>query len=256
MPLPLFVSSPELNGKATQIAGDYGFTIVESLPDDGHALVLTEQRLELHTLGKRAPGPVYVDFAGGGADWRRRHGGGRGQGVARACGLKGGATPHILDATAGLGRDAFVLASLGCHVDMIERSPVAAALLADGLARGRESPEIADIVGRMALYRGDAVTLLYHWDVERPDVIYLDPMFPEGKARSALSKKDMQAFQQVVGADQDADALLQPCREMALTRVAVKRPRHAPWLANEKPSFSLEGDSVRYDCYAAILNGK
>jgi 16S rRNA (guanine1516-N2)-methyltransferase len=255
MTLPLFVQTPERQADGNRLAAAFGFTRFDKLPDDGHALVLTETRLELRTLGKSAPGPVYVDFVAGGNDWRRRHGGGRGQGVARACGLKGGATPHVLDATAGLGRDAFVLAALGCRVDMIERSPVAAALLEDGLTRARASQEVADIAGRMSLYRGDTVTLLQHWDVERPDVIYLDPMFPEGKTKSALSKKEMQAFQHVIGADMDADALLAPAREMAISRVAVKRPRHAPWLAGEKPSFSIEGDSVRYDCYAAILKG-
>jgi 16S rRNA (guanine1516-N2)-methyltransferase len=85
-------------------------------------------------------------------------------------------------------------------------------------------------------------------------MVYLDPMFPETRQKSALSKKDMQAFQQVVGADADADALLAPARRLASVRVAVKRPRHAPPLAGEAPSYVLDGDSVRYDCYAASDN--
>ncbi|WP_265583952.1 class I SAM-dependent methyltransferase [Chitinimonas koreensis] len=190
-----------------------------------------------------------VDFAGGAAEWRRKHGGGRGQGVARACGLKGGATPRVLDATAGLGRDAFVLAALGCEVDLIERSPLAAALLEDGLARAALDAEVAAIAARMRLYRGGAAELLANWPGARPEVIYLDPMFPDTRRKSALSKKEMQAFQAVVGADLDADALLAPARALALERVAVKRPRHAPLLAGLTPAYSLEGDSVRFDVY-------
>ena len=251
MTLPLFPASADCADEARRLATTFGFDLVTALPESGHALVLTASQLALHTLGKGAPGPVTVDFVGGAADWRRKHGGGRGQGVARACGLKGGATPHVLDATAGLGRDAFVLASLGCRVDMIERSPVAAALLENGLQRARLSPEIGEIAARMQLHRGDAPSLLANWRGDRPEVVYLDPMFPETRSKSALSKKEMQAFQQVVGPDMDADALLAPARALASGRVVVKRPRHAPVLAGAQPSYSLEGDSVRFDCYAA-----
>jgi len=246
---PLFCSSSERHAHAQQLAAHYGFVLLDALPEQGHALVLDAHKLALCSLGKGAPGPVFVDFVGGAADWRRKHGGGRGQGVAKACGLKGGSTPHVLDATAGLGRDAFVLASLGCQVDMLERSPVAASLLADGLLRAQASDEVAAIASRMRLHHGMAGELMQAWTAARPEVIYLDPMFPETKTKSALSKKEMQTFQQVVGADADADALLLPARALATARVVVKRPRHAPLLAGAKPSYSLEGDSVRFDIY-------
>jgi 16S rRNA (guanine1516-N2)-methyltransferase len=254
MTFPIYQATAGRAEQFAQLVAEYGFSAIATLPDSGRVLVLTESRLELRTLGKGAPGPVFVDFAGGSADWRRKHGGGRGQGVAKACGLKGGATPHVLDATAGLGRDSFVLAALGCEVDMIERSPVAAAMLADGLARAAQEADVAAIAARMRLHKGDAATLLANWQGQRPAVVYLDPMFPETRQKTALSKKDMQAFQHVVGADEDADALLAPAQVLARDRVAVKRPRHARFLAGQKPSFSLEGDSVRYDCYAAIAN--
>ncbi|WP_374353916.1 class I SAM-dependent methyltransferase [Chitinimonas sp.] len=251
MTLAVYLADPARADDLAQLVTQYSFVQIAQLPESGHVLVLDAQRLSLHSCGRGAPGPVFVDFAGGASDWRRKHGGGRGQGVARACGLKGGATPHVLDATAGLGRDAFVLATLGCRVDMIERSPIAAALLEDGLKRARQSAELADIVGRMQLWHGDAAGLMQAWPASAPEVVYLDPMFPDTRQKSALSKKDMQAFQQVIGADIDADALLAPARALALGRVAVKRPRHAPYLADARPGFSLEGDSVRYDCYAA-----
>ncbi|GAB3258872.1 class I SAM-dependent methyltransferase [Chitinimonas naiadis] len=247
----MFCTTPARLPYAEALALRYGLMLVAALPEQGHALVLDESRLLLHTLGRGAPGPVGVDLAGGAADWRRKHGGGRGQGVAKACGLKGGATPRVMDATAGLGRDAFVLASLGCEVDMLERSPLAAALLEDGLLRGREDAGVAEIAARMRLHHGSAVATMQAWSGEQPEVIYLDPMFPETKTKSALSKKEMQAFQQVVGPDEDADVLLAPALALARSRVVVKRPRHAPLLAGVKPSYSLEGESVRFDCYIA-----
>jgi len=252
---PLYCADAACLEMARELAARYGFALVEALPASGHALVLDGQALLLHTLGKGAPGPVGVDLVGGASEWRRKHGGGRGQGVAKACGLKGGATPRVLDATAGLGRDAFVLASLGCEVDMLERSPVAAALLEDGLARARQGTEVAEIAARMRLHHGPAVAAMQGWNGPRPEVIYLDPMFPETRTKSALSKKEMQAFQQVVGPDEDADALLAPALALASSRVVVKRPRHAPLLAGFKPAYSLEGDSVRFDCYIAASSG-
>ncbi|MBV1775951.1 class I SAM-dependent methyltransferase [Burkholderiaceae bacterium DAT-1] len=248
MSLALF-PAPGFEDAAALIAARHGFAVLTALPDSGQALMLDTDGLAIHSFGKGAPGPVRVDFASGAAQWRRMHGGGRGQGVAKACGLKGGHTPHVLDGTAGLGRDAFVLASLGCRVDMVERSPVAAALLEDGLARAAQSAELAEIVARMTLHVDRTHDVLTQWTGERPEVVYLDPMFPDQHKKSALSKKDMQAFQQVVGPDEDADALLTPARALARDRVVVKRPRHAPFLDGVKPDFAYEGDSVRYDAY-------
>ena len=105
---------------------------------------------------KRFGKPLKVDFTAGKVAHRRQFGGGRGQLVAKACGLSGGITPSVVDATAGLGRDAFVLASLGAEVLMIERVPAIAALLEDGLTRARQHPETAEIAARMQLMPGDA----------------------------------------------------------------------------------------------------
>ncbi|WP_265575736.1 class I SAM-dependent methyltransferase [Chitinibacter fontanus] len=86
------------------------------------------------------------------------------------------------------------------------------------------------------------------------DVVYLDPMFPEPGKR-AKSKKEMAAFQTLIGGDEDADALLPPARQIALKRVTVKRPRHAPHLAGCKPDFALEGESTRFDGYLPLRAG-
>ncbi len=220
------------------------------------ALVLTDTRLELRKLDEPKLGAVYVDFVDGAVAHRRKFGGGRGQSIAKAVGLKSGAMPTVVDATAGLGRDAFVLASLGCKVTLIERSPVVAALLQDGLARAAQDPEIGSWVSeRMHLLQGPAVDNLLALS-ERPDVIYLDPMFPH-KQKSALVKKEMRVFQSLVGPDLDADALLPAALKMANKRVVVKRPAYAGWLNEHKPSMAIETKGNRFDVYvmAALVAG-
>lgn len=204
--------------------------------------------LQLVELMEQGPGPVRVDFIEGAAAHRRLHGGGSGQMIAKAVGIQQGVRPHVLDATAGLGRDAFVLATLGCTVEMIERQPLVAALLEDGLQRAALDTEVAPIVARMRLHCANAIDLLRAWIGEIPQVIYLDPMFPH-RDKSALVKKEMRLFRPLVGADLDAPALLEAALALASHRVVVKRPRKAPTVAGCKPGYALEGKSSRYDIY-------
>ena len=212
------------------------------------ALQVGENGLQLQQLGDQAPGPVRVDFVEGGAAHRRQFGGGSGQMIAMAVGIQPGFRPRVLDATAGLGRDAFVLATLGCAVSLCERQPLIAALLEDGLARGRQDVEVAPIVARMQLQQGDAIELMRTWPGEPPQVIYLDPMFPH-REKSALVKKEMRLFRPFVGDDLDAASLLAQALALASHRVVVKRPRKAPAIEGAKPGYSLEGKSSRYDIY-------
>ncbi|UPQ81680.1 class I SAM-dependent methyltransferase [Pseudomonas knackmussii] len=212
------------------------------------ALQLGEGGLQLQLLEPQAPGPVRVDFVEGGAAHRRQFGGGSGQMIAKAVGIQPGIRPSVLDATAGLGRDAFVLATLGCEVALFERQPLIAALLEDGLARGREDAEVRPIVERMVLRTGNAIALMRDWEGEAPQVIYLDPMFPH-REKSALVKKEMRLFRPFVGDDLDAGALLEQALALATHRVVVKRPRKAPTIEGAKPGYSLEGKSSRYDIY-------
>ena len=168
--------------------------------------------------------------------------------IAKAVGVQAGVRPRVLDATAGLGRDAFVLAALGCDLQLIERQPVIAALLEDGLARAARSPDVAAVVARMRLRTGNAIELMHQWRDEPPQVIYLDPMFPH-RDKSALVKKEMRLFRPLVGDDLDAPALLEAALALASHRVVVKRPRKAPAVDGAKPGYSLEGKSSRYDIY-------
>ena len=217
--------------------------------DADFALQLGAEGLQFVELGPQAPGAVRVDFVEGAVAHRRLFGGGTGQMIAKAVGVQPGVRPHVLDATAGLGRDAFVLASLGCSMTLIERQPLIAALLEDGLARARQSAEVAPIAAQMRLLQGNAIELLSAWTDEAPQVIYLDPMFPH-RDKSALVKKEMRLFRPLVGDDLDAPALLAAALALASHRVVVKRPRKAPCIEGAKPSYVLEGKSSRYDIYA------
>ncbi|MCM2681063.1 class I SAM-dependent methyltransferase [Echinimonas agarilytica] len=210
-------------------------------------LVMTERGLVLRDGRQPKLGDVTVDWVEGAVAHRRNFGGGRGQAIAKACGLKSGQTPSIIDATAGLGRDAMVLASLGCRVSLIERSPVVAALLFDGYRRALENEDIGDWVSaRVALYHGHALDVLKR--LECHDVVYLDPMYPH-RQKSAQVKKEMRVFQGVVGSDADADALLDVALSKATKRVVVKRPDYAEPLAGKPPHHQIKTKKNRFDVY-------
>lgn len=238
--------APEFQAQAGEWARRLG------LPEDdaeaAFAVQIGADGLQIQQLGSQAPGPVRVDFVEGQAAHRRLFGGGSGQMIAKAVGIAQGIRPQVLDATAGLGKDAFVLASLGCQMTLIERQPLIAALLEDGLMRARADAEVAPIVERMRLLTGNAIEHMRAWQGDPPQVIYLDPMFPH-RDKSALVKKEMRVFRPLVGDDMDAPALLEAALALATHRVVVKRPRKAPIIDGPKPSHSLEGKSSRYDIY-------
>lgn len=223
--------------------------------ESAFVLLVDDAGVALQQTGRKAPGPVRVEFTEGAVDHRRKFGGGKGQMIAKAVGLKSGVYPHVLDATAGLGRDAFVLASLGCPVTLLERSPVVQQLLLNGFARARQfaqinDPQLLEILARMHLVEEDSgIYLQRPINTQPPDVVYLDPMFPQ-REKSADVKKEMKVFHDIVGADEDSDALLEPALQQARCRVVVKRPRKAPFLAGRAPSYQLEGKSSRYDIYS------
>lgn len=172
--------------------------------------------------------------------------------LVRAARVRGVDSPTAVDATAGLGEDSFLLAAAGFSVTLFEREPSIAALLADALDRARASDDatLSGAASRMTLVEGDSVAglrgLPFH-----PDVVLLDPMFPAKRA-DALAKKKLQviqALEQPCSAE-DEKALLAAAIDAAPRKVIVKRPLKGPWLAGHKPSSSLSGKTVRYDCIA------
>ncbi len=218
-------------------------------------LTLTAKRLELRAsclqeTSVEICGPVFVDFVKGSMGYRRLHGGGRSQPLAKAMGLKHGFNPTVIDATAGLGRDAFVLACLGCTVQMIERSPVIAALLEDGINRASINSDIGTIVtNRLSLTVGDSIELLEKIAIrDAPDAVYIDPMYPH-RDKSALVKKEMRITRSIVGCDDDAPSLLKAAILCAKKRVVVKRPDYAQQIEGPKISLTIKSKKNRYDVY-------
>ncbi|PXZ04988.1 16S rRNA (guanine(1516)-N(2))-methyltransferase [Gilliamella apicola] len=211
-------------------------------------LVIRNHQLELQKTDEPKLGAIAVNFVSGTMAHRRQFGGGRGEAIAKAVGVKGNYLPTVVDATAGLGRDAFVLASIGCQVTMFERHPVVAALLADGLHRAYQDATIGQLLQKHLHLIYNSSLLGLNSYQERPDVVYLDPMFPH-RQKSALVKKEMRIFQQLVGSDLDAEELLEPARRLAKKRVVVKRPDYAPFLANQKPTAEIKTKNHRFDIY-------
>ncbi|WP_044469492.1 class I SAM-dependent methyltransferase [Mannheimia massilioguelmaensis] len=229
---------------------------LEHDPQNTLALVQTEQngevRLELRKLNEPKLGAVYVDFVTGTMAHRRKFGGGRGEAIAKAVGIKGDELPTVIDATAGLGRDAFVLAAIGCKVKLVERHPVVSLLLQDGLRRAYADPDIGEMMQQnMQLLSVHHISEL-NPEVDFADVVYLDPMYPH-KQKSALVKKEMRVFQHLVGADLDSDELLIPALKLAKKRVVVKRPDYAEFLAQRQPQFSRETKNHRFDIYSTNI---
>ena len=220
----------------------------------GWRLESHDGRIELRSTqpsGAAEPGAVCVDFVGGKMGYSRRVPGSRLLFRAIGTGTGGsGGLPSVIDATAGLGRDAFLLACKGYRVMAIERSPIVAALLEDGMRRAMENPAVRETLDdRLRFVTGDARVILRELPpAERPDVVYVDPMFP-ARAKAAMVKKESVALRAVVGADQDAAELLDAARVAARRRVVVKRMRHAPPIA---PGVvrTYEGKSVRFDVYS------
>ncbi|AOA57341.1 class I SAM-dependent methyltransferase [Acinetobacter larvae] len=177
--------------------------------------------------------------------------------IARACQLA--EQPKLLDATAGLGHDALLMAQLGAEVTLLERHPILFSLLEDNQQRALQDPFLCRAAERIQLQHVDAqdymtqsLTLGQHYDV-----IYLDPMFPQrdqnqqAAKKQAQVKKQMQLLHLLLQGEEGmdlGDALL-PAAQQIATRVVVKRPRHAVFLANQAADHQWLGDACRFDAY-------
>ena len=195
---------------------------------------------------------ISIDFLSGALAHRHQFGGGRGQAIAKAVGLKSGAAANILDTTAGLAGDAFVLATLGCPVTMLERSAIIFSLIENAIERASLNEKFAPISaqGFRVINRDANEYIKEQLDSHTPppDVIYIDPMYPHRK-KSALVKKDMQILQRLHGADDDAAALLEIALQFAKKRVVVKRPIQTETLNERKPNTCIKSKKTRYDIY-------
>lgn len=229
------------------------FTDPGAIPDH-YSLILWAGAGGL-ALGPRDGKPAAatrVDFLDATLQYRVRTSGKR-QGIGKAVGLDKAAGISVLDATAGLGRDAFVLAALGCEVSLMERSPLVHALLTDGFLRARHDGDAAvqAVLGRMQLLQGESrerFAAIARGELPQPDVIYLDPMFPP-RSKSASVKKDIALLHTLLGVEEDFASLFAAALPCAKHRVVVKRPgtKHDPALP--QPAFVVEGKAAHFEVY-------
>lgn len=227
-------------GKSAQGRGqDHGLALPVSIP----SLVLGPDGLSLESDGMTLRGDLEH------MERRLRPGNLSHELVVRAARLKGVERPTAVDATAGLGEDSLLLAAAGFTVTLYERDPVIAALLRDSLRRAAAVPQLAQAVGRMRLVEGDSIEALEGMagSDARPDLVLLDPMFP-ARHKSASVKKKLQLLQTLERPCDDEERLLQAARDVGPRKVIVKRPAKGPTLAGMKPSYSVSGKAIRFDC--------
>jgi len=248
----IYVLASDNDCELVAIAAKNNFQLVEKMIDpNGLYLAKKEQdKLSLQGLIENDEVSICVDFVSAEMSHRLKQGHGKNQALAKAIGLNKRSNLKVVDATAGLGRDAFILASLGCDVLMIERAIPIAELLLNGMQRGRENSAIGAIVNRLQLKVEDSANYLQA-PLEKPDVVYLDPMFPERK-KSAKVKKEMQLLQRLHSIEQDDELLLNAALDCAIQRVVVKRPKGADPYCGKPPTHIIETKKMRYDVYMRL----
>ncbi|MDD9900785.1 MAG: class I SAM-dependent methyltransferase [Alphaproteobacteria bacterium] len=195
----------------------------------------------------KAEDELYIDFVNGPVGYRFQSSQGRNQALVKAVGIKGKNIPRIVDATAGLGRDSFLLAAMGAEVSLIERSPTIHQRLSEAMERAKaEGGRYAETISRMTLLHGNSITLLPELDC---DVILVDPMHPP-RHNSALVKKEMRILRDIVGTDPDQTDLMQAALKCAKKRVVLKWPMKAEYMQGlPKPSHQILGKNTRYDVF-------
>lgn len=152
-----------------------------------------------------------------------------------------------IDATAGMGEDAFLRAAQGYEVTLYEQNPVVAALLKDAIRRAKKNQILKDIAGRMKVVEADSVESMSKL-LDPVDVIYLDPMFP-ARQKSSLINKKLQLIQKLEPPCSEETDLFDAALKVGPSRIIVKRPLKSEYLAGREPSYTLKGKAIRYDCY-------
>jgi len=252
-PISISYASEETKQAATKFAKKHSYPC-ENNTDANTSLSLnyTNEYVELKDTEKNIS--IHIDFLAGDLAHRQQFGGGRGQSIAKAVGLKQGIPPpSIIDATAGLAKDAYVLACLGCPITLLERSPIIVELIRDAIKRAEENEHFQTVLktGFNVIEKSSIdylAQLLEKPKTNLPDVIYLDPMYPDRK-KSASVKKNMQILQTLLGKDDDTQELLNIALKVANKRVVVKRPKGAANLSNIKPTYQVSSKKTRYDIY-------
>ena len=124
---------------------------------EGHGVLqLNQGILSVRLTGRGVPGAVSIDFADKSMANRRRAG--HNELLGKAVGWKQVHAPAVLDATGGYGRDAFLLADLGCNVTVCERDPIMALMFHEALSRAAASCDdwLVSVTAKMRLVPSDA----------------------------------------------------------------------------------------------------
>ena len=167
--------------------------------------------------------------------------------LVHAAKIKGKTTDlKAIDATAGLGEDSIILAAYGFSVSLYENNPIIAELLKDALERAKQNPELKDIASRMVVFEEDSIIAMTKLKY-KPDIILLDPMFPE-RTKSALIKKKFQILHKIEKPCTDEEEMLNSAIKANPHKIIIKRPLKGDYLAGIKPDYSLNGKAIRYDC--------
>lgn len=156
-----------------------------------------------------------------------------------------------IDATAGLGEDSILLAAYGYNVELYEKNPIISELLKDAMERAEKISELKDIIGRMKVHNEDSIIAMQNLKY-KPDIILLDPMFPE-RTKSALIKKKFQILHKIENPCSDENEMLSSAIKANPKKLVIKRPLKGEYLAGVKPDYSLKGSSIRYDCIINLL---
>ncbi len=206
------------------------------------ALEHTDKEGELYYLENKLLNlSLCLDFQQGNYQHRNKHLGK--EPLAQAVKIKKKLPETLIDTTPGVMKDSIMLAYRGVHITAIERNPLLYVMVKralDNLLANNQTLSINYIFA-------DAIEELQN---HRADIIYLDPMYPKpkNKKKQAQVKKDMQVLHHIIGDDIDADKLFVSARQQN-TRIVVKRPSYAEYIANDKPDFISQIGSTRFDIY-------
>ena len=160
---------------------------------------------------------------------------------------------HIIDATAGLGTDSFLLASAypDAKLDLIEENPLIHKLLQSGINNLSNN-----LSNNLKLHNKNSDDIIPK--LEPADVIYLDPMFADNSFKGQV-KKPMQWLHEICPppSDENLNKLCSIALKYAKKRVIIKRAKNAPVIKIDNkidPNHQIVGKSVRYDVYIVLEN--
>ncbi|WP_051309893.1 class I SAM-dependent methyltransferase [Desulfogranum japonicum] len=248
MPKPVFFYNPSADTETQRkIVHSLGLLEVEDCSHHRLFMHLADNMLTLsyNDLPSQAELSIAVDFSHSRRDLKAKK---QGQELLlRAIKTRGGQPLTILDATGGLGRDAFLIAQAGYNVTVLERDDIVSALLADGMKRGLQNTDTRETCQRMTLHHTEAVKYMLELH-QQFEVIYLDPMFPD-RGKTGKAKQELQVLQHLLPDHDDPCTLLPAAWNTLPKKIVVKRPVKGPQLCDLAPEYSLRGKTIRYDVY-------